>query len=64
MTFVMVLIFKKVDDSVDDEDDPLDDGGPIYLDKQLGDLDEYLDEMQVSHIKIIYLKKKKISIII
>ena len=42
-----LLIFRKNSDEADDEEDPLDDGGPIYLDKQLGDLDEYLEEMQV-----------------
>jgi hypothetical protein len=47
MTFLAVLIFRKNSDEADDEEDPLDDGGPIYLDKQLGDLDEYLEEMQV-----------------
>lgn len=50
MTFLAVLIFRKNSDEADDEEDPLDDGGPIYLDKQLGDLDEYLEEMQVRFI--------------
>jgi hypothetical protein len=43
-----VLIFKKNTDDIDEEEDPLDDGGPIYLDKQLGDLDKYLLKMEVS----------------
>ena len=47
ITFIVVAIFRKANDSSDEEVDPEDDGGPIYLDKQIGDLDAYLDEMEV-----------------
>ena len=47
MTMIVVFIFRKNDDTMDEEDDPFDDGGAIYLDKKLGDLDEYLAEMEV-----------------
>ncbi len=47
ITFILVAIFRKANDTTDEEVDPKDDGGPIYLDKKIGNLDEYLDEMHV-----------------
>jgi hypothetical protein len=47
ITFVVVAIFRKSNDSSDEEVDPLDDGGPIYMDNRIGNLDDYLEKMQV-----------------
>lgn len=54
ITFIIVAIFRKANDSTDEEVDPKDDGGPIYLDKKIGDLNSYLDEMEVNiHLRLI-----------
>ena len=47
ITFVIVAIFRKANDSSDEEVDPLDDGGPIYMDNRIGNLDDYLEKMKV-----------------
>lgn len=49
VTFITVLIFRKTSDDGDEEDDPLDDGGPIYIDEKIGDIHDYLDKMEVNH---------------
>jgi hypothetical protein len=49
VTFITVLIFRKTSDDGDEEDDPLDDGGPIYIDEKIGDINDYLDKMEVNH---------------
>lgn len=47
ITFVIVAIFRKANDSSDEEADPEDDGGPIYMDEKIGNLDDYLVKMEV-----------------
>ena len=47
ITFVIVAIFRKANDSSDEEVDPEDNGGPIYLDERIGNIDEYLIKMEV-----------------
>ena len=47
ITFIIVAIFRKSNDASDDEVDPKDDGGPIYLDEKIGNIDDYLERMEV-----------------
>ena len=43
---ILVAIFRKGNDSNDDEFDPNDNGSPIYVDESIGDL-TYLNELEV-----------------
>jgi len=58
---VLVLIFGKEDDSVNDEFDPNDDGSPIYVDELIGDLND-LPDLEVNNIKFIFFFFIKIII--
>ena len=55
ITFVVVAIFRKSNDSSDEEVDPKDDGSPIYLDEKIGNLDEYLEKMEVLYLYLYLL---------
>ena len=48
ITFIIVAIFRKSNDASDDEVDPKDDGSPIYIDKKIVNIDDYLKKMEVS----------------
>ena len=46
ITFILVAILRKENDSENEEFDPNDDGSPIYVDELLGDLNN-LKELEV-----------------
>lgn len=47
ITFILVLIFRKTNDSTDEEYDHEDDGSPIYLDAKIGSF-QNLAELEVN----------------
>lgn len=53
ITFILVAILRKENDSENEEFDPNDDGCPIYVDELLGDLNN-LKELEV----MIFFKLK------
>lgn len=47
ITFIVVAIFRKSNDESDEEIDPDDDGGPIYIDTSIKNLDEFIKPINV-----------------
>ncbi len=47
ITLVLVTIFRKSDDISDEEIDPFDDGGPIYIDKSIQNFEEFIKPISV-----------------
>lgn len=53
VTFIVVAIFRKSNDASDDEIDSDDDGGPIYVDKSIQNLEEFIKPMDVNKRNLI-----------
>ena len=50
ITFVIVVIFRKTNDTSDLECDPKDDSNPIYLDKSIPNINEGIKRLEVKYL--------------